>query len=84
MDHFLAMVKFQQLFPELSERVQKYRRIDNHTALIILFSGAHYVFRWESTKSGLCKPSSPTTTNKEQTCPLKVHWSKPQLRAVSF
>ena len=50
MDRFLAMVKFQQLFPELSERVQKYRRIDNHTALITLFSGAHYVFRWESTK----------------------------------
>lgn len=50
MDHFLAMVKFQQLFPELAPRVQKYRRIDNRTALIILFSGAHYVFRWESTK----------------------------------
>lgn len=49
MDRFLAMVKFQQLFPELSERVQKYRRIDNHTALIILFSETHYVFRWEST-----------------------------------
>lgn len=50
MDRFIAMVKFQQLFPELSERVQKYRRIDGHTALIILFSGARYVFRWESTK----------------------------------
>lgn len=50
MDHFLAMVKFQQIFPELSERVQKYRRIDNHTALIILFSGERYVFRWESNK----------------------------------
>lgn len=50
MDRFIAMVKFQQLFPELSERVQKYRRIDSHTALIILFSGARYVFRWESTK----------------------------------
>lgn len=49
MDRFLAMVKFQQLFPELSERVQKYRRMDNYTALIILFSGARYVFRWEST-----------------------------------
>lgn len=50
MDRFIAMVKFQQLFPELSERVQKYRRMDNHTALIILFSGVRYVFRWESTK----------------------------------
>lgn len=49
-DRFLAMSCFQQLFPELSERVQKYRRIDNHTALIILFSGARYVFRWESMK----------------------------------
>lgn len=50
MNSFIAMVKFQQLFPELSERVQKYRRMDNHTALIIFFSGAHYVFRWESPK----------------------------------
>lgn len=48
-NQFPAMAHFQQLFPELSERVQKYRRMDNHTALIILFSGAHYVFRWEST-----------------------------------
>lgn len=47
---FPAMAQFKQLFPELSERVQKYRRIDNHTALIILFSGARYVFRWESMK----------------------------------
>lgn len=47
---FLAMAQFQQLFPELSERVQKYRRIDNHTALIIFFSGARYIFRWESMK----------------------------------
>lgn len=49
-NQFLAMAYFQQLFPELSERVQKYRRIDNHTALIILFSGARYIFRWESMK----------------------------------
>lgn len=49
-DQFLAMTCFQRLFPELSEQVQKYRRMDNHTALIILFSGARYVFRWESTK----------------------------------
>lgn len=47
---FLAMTQFKQLFPELSEQVQKYRRIDNRTALIIFFSGAHYVFRWESPK----------------------------------
>nr|DAQ77810.1 MAG TPA: hypothetical protein [Caudoviricetes sp.] len=49
-DQFLVMTQFQRLFPELSEQVQKYRRMDNHTALIILFSGARYVFRWESTK----------------------------------
>ncbi len=49
-DRFLAMAHFLQLFPELSERVQKYRRIDNHTALIILFGGAQLVFRWESDK----------------------------------
>lgn len=49
-NQFLAMAHFQQLFPGLSERVQKYRRIDNHTALIIFFSGERYVFRWESAK----------------------------------
>lgn len=49
-NRFPAMAQFQQLFPELSERVQKYRRIDDHTALIIFFSGTRYVFRWESMK----------------------------------